>query len=103
MPKKNTDTTDLRTPGASDGGARQSRRVRIDPAGRVVVPAGFRKALGLRGGQELLVSLDDGVLRFQTIDKALERLRLIAKSKRKGRGSVVDQFIADRRADAARE
>ena len=89
------------TPAGSEG--RQSRRVRIDPAGRVVVPAGFRKALGIRSGQELLLSLDDGVLRLQTIDAALDRVRLIARSKRKGRGSVVEQFIGERRAEAARE
>jgi len=89
------------TPDGSDG--RQSRRVRIDPAGRVVVPAGFRKALGIRGGQELLLSMDDGVLRLRTIDAALDRVRLIARSKRKGRGSVVEQFITERCAEAARE
>ena len=100
MKKKATDPHSP-TPDGSDD--RQSKRVRIDPAGRVVVPAGFRKALGIRSGQELLVSLDDGVLRLQTIDAALERVRLIARSKRKGRRSVVDQFIAERRAEAARE
>lgn len=103
MPEKHNDAISPRNPGSTDRGVRQSRRVRIDTAGRVVVPAGFRKALGLRSGQELLASLDDGVLRLQTIDKALERVRLIARGKRKGRGSVVDQFIAGRRAEAARE
>ena len=45
----------------------------------------------------------DGVLRLRTIDAALDRVRLIARSKRKGRGSVVEQFITERRAEAARE
>jgi AbrB family looped-hinge helix DNA binding protein len=105
MPETRKEAADLQnaTPGAGHGGARQSRRVRIDSAGRVVVPAGFRKALGIDSGQELLVSLDEGVLRLQTIDAALERVRLIARSRRKGRGGVVDQFIAERRAEAARE
>ena len=102
MPKKNKDATDLHTPGVRDGGGRQPRRVRIDPAGRLVVPAGFRKALGIRSGQDLMVSLHDGVIRLQTIDKGLERVRLVARSKHKGRGSVVDQFIAERRGEAAR-
>ena len=95
--------TDPPSPTPDESAGRQSRRVRIDPAGRVVVPAGFRKALGIRSGQELMLSLDDGVLRLQTIDVALDRVRLIARSKRKGRGSVVEQFIAERRAEAARE
>ncbi len=98
MPKTNKNPTDLR-----DGGARQPRRVRIDPAGRVVVPVWFRKALGIRGGQHLMASLDDGVLTLRTIDSALERVRLIARDKREGSKSVVGQFIAERRAEAARE
>ena len=47
--------------------------------------------------------LHDEELKRQTIDLALERVRLIARNKRKGRGSVVEQFIAERRAESARE
>ena len=67
------------------------------------MPAGFRKALGIRNGQELLMSLDEGFVRLQTIDVALERVREIARRRRKGRASVVDDFIAERRAEASRE
>ena len=87
------------TPGADHG----SRRVRVDSAGRVVVPAGFRRALGIGTGQELLMSLDAGFLRVQTVDAALERVRAIARSKRRSDASVVDEFIAERRAEAATE
>ena len=71
--------------------------------GRVVVPAGFRKALGIRNGQEVLMVLDDGFVRLQTVDAALERVREIARRRRMGAGSVVDDFIAERRAEAAKE
>ena len=67
------------------------------------MPAGFRKALGIRNGEELLMSLDEGFVRLQTIDVALERVREIARRRRKGRASVVDDFIAERRAEASRE
>ena len=49
------------------------------------------------------MTLDDGFVRLQTVDAALERVRAIARSKRKGRNSVVSEFIAERRAEAARE
>ncbi len=75
----------------------------MDSAGRVVVAAGFRKALGIGPGQELLMSLDDGFVRLQTVDAALERVRAIARSRRGGDASVVDEFIAERRAEAAAE
>ena len=67
------------------------------------MPAGFRRALGVEGGEELLMSLDDGFVRLQTIDAALERVRAIARSKRRSDASVVDEFIAERRAEAATE
>jgi len=67
------------------------------------VPAGFRKALGIRSGQEMLMSLDDGFVRLQTIDAALERVRAIARSRRGSDASVVDEFITERRAEAAAE
>ena len=81
----------------------RSRRVRVDGAGRIVVPAEFRKALGVRPGQEILMSLDDGFIRLQTIDAALERVRTIARSHRRSGASVVDEFITERRAEAAAE
>ena len=67
------------------------------------MPAGFRKALGIRSGQEMLMSLDDGFVRLQTIDAALERVRAIARSRRRSAASVVDEFITERRAEAAAE
>ena len=47
--------------------------------------------------------LDDGFVRLQTVDAALERVRAIARRRRKGATSVVDDFIAERRAETARE
>ena len=49
------------------------------------------------------MALDDGFVRLQTIDAALERVRAIARRRRKGGTSVVDEFIAERRAEAATE
>ena len=90
-------------PDATPGADHASRRVKVDSAGRIVVPAGIRRALGIGTGQELLMSLDDGFVRLQTVDAALERVRAIARSKRRSDASVVDEFIAERRVEAAAE
>lgn len=88
-------------PNASGSGERPfAQRVRMDRAGRVVVPAGIRKALRIRDGQDLIISLDDKCIRLQTLDAALERVRGIARSKRKRGGGLIDAFIAERRAEA---
>ena len=80
-----------------------AQRVRVDQAGRVVVPAGMRKALGIHPGQNLTVSLDGDSIRLRTVEAALERVRAIARRKRKSGSKGVDDFIADRRAEAARD
>lgn len=88
-------------PNVSGPGERSfAQRVRMDRAGRVVVPAGIRKALRIRDGQDLIISLDDKCIRLQTLDAALERVRGIARSKRKREGGLIDAFIAERRAEA---
>lgn len=80
-----------------------SQRVRIDQSGRVVVPAAIRKALGIRGEQMLQISVRDGSIRLQTVQAGLERVRAIARRRGKSSESVVDDFIAERRAEAAKE
>ena len=90
--------------GAAPAGPSLTQRVRIDRAGRVVVPAGIRKALDIHDGQDLTISLDDGFIRLQTIDAALERVWAVAKRRRRRKSAgVVDEFIAARRAEAAKD
>ena len=90
-------------PDTTRGGDPGPRRVRVDSAGRIVVPVGVRRARGSGTGQELLMSLDDGIVRLQTVDAALERVRAIARRRRRSGASVVDEFIAERRREAATE
>ncbi|WP_419942481.1 AbrB/MazE/SpoVT family DNA-binding domain-containing protein [Candidatus Palauibacter sp.] len=80
-----------------------TERVTIDEAGRLVVPARFRRALGIRGRQQLLVGLEGDTIRLRTVRGALARLQALAARNRQGSGSVVDAFILERRAEAARE
>lgn len=81
-----------------------TERVVIDAAGRLVVPARFRRAMGIRGRGTVVVGMVGDSLRIHTVDGALERLQRIARRKRTddGTGSV-DAFIAERRHEAARE
>ncbi|WP_420441486.1 AbrB/MazE/SpoVT family DNA-binding domain-containing protein [Candidatus Palauibacter sp.] len=79
----------------------EPERVTIDEAGRLVVPARFRKALGIRGRQQLVVGLEGDTIRLRTPSAALARLQAIARQKRRGSESVVDEFILERRAEAA--
>lgn len=80
-----------------------TQRVRIDAAGRIVVPVEMRRALGIRDGQDLTVSLEEDGITLRTLALARARVRAIARAHRKGHGSVVDEFLAERRAEAASE
>ena len=81
-----------------------TERVVIDAAGRLVVPARFRKALGIRGRETVVVGMVGDSLRVHTVDGALERLQRLARRKRTDDGTgAVDAFIAERRAEAERE
>ena len=78
---------------------------KMSEGGRVVVPAEIRKALNLKEGDTVLWELREGEARLTSRRARLERARaLIEKYCPAGPGeSVVEEFIAERRAEAARE
>lgn len=78
-------------------------RAPIDEAGRLVLPVAFRRALGIAGAQSLMIGLDGDRVVVRTLDAAVGQAQAVARRRGKGRkrsDSVVDQFIADRRAEA---
>lgn len=82
--------------------------VKVDANGALVVPKETLEALGIPEGGELRLVVVDGALRGTTGPSrlaALRRLqRKLADAKTAGdEASVVDELIADRRAEAARE
>ena len=71
--------------------------------GRVVIPAQFRKALGVSEGDTLMMTLDDGMIRILTPRKAIERVqKSVRRYVPEGR-SLADELIQERRAEQARE
>ena len=83
-----------------DGKPTFNQGVRVDPSGRVLVPAAIRKALGITPGKMLQISLVGGSIRLQTVEAGLERIWAIAEGNCEPGGNVVDDFIAERRAAA---
>lgn len=47
----------------------------VSAGGRIVIPAEFRRALHLIDGDEVLISLDDGVIRTSTRKQQLKRVQ----------------------------
>ena len=75
---------------------------KLGQGGRVVLPAQFRKALGVETGDDLILSLRDGEVRIFTRQQAIRRAQGMLKHLAPGR-SLVDELIAERRAEAANE
>jgi len=78
-------------------------RTTVDQNGRVLVPAAMRRALGLRTGSELMVELDGaGRLVLIAVQDPWARVQALF-DEAAGSASVVDELLAERRAEAARE
>ena len=78
-------------------------RQRVNENGRVVIPASFRKALGINIGDEVVLRMEDDELRITTLKRRVERAqRLVRKHVKRGR-SLADELIAKRREAARNE
>lgn len=78
-------------------------RQRVNENGRVVIPASFRKALGINIGDEVVLRMEDDELRITTLKRRVERAqRLVRKHVKRGT-SLVDELIDDRREAARNE
>jgi AbrB family looped-hinge helix DNA binding protein len=72
---------------------------RVDPQGRVVIPAELRRRLDLEPGSSVAFVLQDGLLSLMTVGQGIERAQRIVRKHTKGK-SLVDELLAERRAEA---
>ena len=77
-------------------------KTKLGQGGRIVLPAEFREALGVKTGDELILSLKDDEVRVYTRRAAIKRAQGMLKHIAPGR-SLADELIQERRAEAARE
>lgn len=78
-------------------------RLRVNENGRVVIPAAFRKALGINAGDEVILRFEDDELRITTMKKRIERAQRHARKYVKPGVSLADELIAERREAAKHE
>lgn len=80
-------------------------RLKIDSAGRIVIPAEMRAAMMVKPGDTVTARVVDGEFRIVSPGVALKRFRAVGREWRKNHPDVdlVDELIADRREEARRE
>lgn len=77
--------------------------VTVGPDGRIVIPAQYRRALGIEAGDELRLRAENGELRLISRRAAIKRAQSIVRRYVPEGVSLSDELIAERRAEAARE
>jgi AbrB family looped-hinge helix DNA binding protein len=75
---------------------------KVSETGRMTVPASLRTALGLEHGGDVVLEVVDGELHMRTVSQAMDRARALAREMLRDK-TTVDEFLADRRREAARE
>ncbi len=78
-------------------------RLRIDRAGRIVIPKEFREDLGVAAGDEVTLVVEPGGILVTTLGRSLRAMRSLVARHRKGGVSMVDDFLEWKRREAARE
>lgn len=74
----------------------------VTPQGRVTIPAALRRQAGIEVGDTVIVHVEDGRVVVETRDQLAARTRRDVAAAGV-RGSVVDELLAERRADSARD
>ena len=83
--------------------APRTAQARISESGRLSIPADMRRELGVERGGVVNLSLDENGLRVESSTQFANRIRKLARAGGWASGPTVDDFIASRRAEAARE
>ena len=78
-------------------------RMRVSQNGRVVIPASFRKALGINVGDEVVLRLQDDELRITTQQRRVQRAQRRAQQYLKPGTSLVGELLTERRQAAKHE
>ncbi|MEW9275232.1 AbrB/MazE/SpoVT family DNA-binding domain-containing protein [Gluconobacter oxydans] len=74
-------------------------RVNVMPNGRLVLPVGLRKSLGVEKGGQVMAEIVDGEVRLMTPDASLDRARALFRKYVPAGSSIADEVIAERRAE----
>ena len=76
---------------------------KVVEGGRIIVPASFRKSMGLSKGDTVFMELHGDELRVRPARSALRRIQAKLCALAPSEGSVSDELIAERRAEVERE
>ena len=80
-----------------------SQGVRLGTGGRIVIPAELRRRMGWKADEALRIRMVDGEVKIESVMAGIRRAQEMFARYDKGSGSIVDELIADRRAENAKD
>jgi len=80
-----------------------SDTVVLGESGRIVLPVAIRNQLGLKAGDRLTVTSDQGSIRILSRKMALANIRAGIIKQRGSLEGILDEFLAEKREEAASE
>lgn len=75
-------------------------KTKIHEGGRLVIPAAYRKALGLKPGDEVLLILEDDEIRVVSTRQAIARAQALVRRYIPEGRSLSEELIQERREEA---
>lgn len=80
-----------------------SIKTRVAAGGRVVIPAHYRRQMGIDVGDEVMLRLEDGEVRITTLQQGIRRAQEIVRRYVPEGRSLVDELLEERRREARDE
>ena len=81
----------------------RSVSTRLNPNGRIVIPAALREQMGIKPGDALTMEVVDGTLRVESYRAKIRRIQQSMRQFISPDRCLSDELIADRREEARRE
>lgn len=81
----------------------QTFQVRVSDGRRIVLPPEACKSLKVEVGGTVIVDVSDGGVELHTVDSTVKHFRKLLATKVPPNVSIVDELLAERRAEAERE
>ena len=81
-------------------GSTEKFNLQVAQDGRLLIPVEMREAMLIREASTLTARVENGELRLISPKVALLRIQQLVKRMDKGKGSAVDELIAERKAEA---
>ena len=80
-----------------------SADAKVNENGRILIPAAIREQMGVKTGDDLVLTLEDGVLRVESYQAIIRKIQEEMQQYKKPGVLVSEELIAERREEARRE